>query len=133
MNLCINYKEKFETQVVDNNFSILSVDSKLEYNNCDKEECDIKFIDKKIDDNNIKSLYYITNNNDIYILNTKIGVKKSKIISHQDLNITAVDFSNNFQYGFVGVKSNSTKKLDIYYTTNYCNTWKKLIINKNSN
>lgn len=133
MNIYINYNEKFETQIVDNNFSILSVDSKLEYNNCENKECDIKFIDKKIDHNNIKSLYYITNNNDIYILNTKIGIKKSKIISHQDLNITAIDFSNNFEYGFAAVKSNSIKKIDIYYTTNYGNTWKKLIIKNNSN
>lgn len=120
-------KENFETQIIDNDFSILSINSKLEYKDCDKKACDIKFFDKKIDENNIKSLYYITNNNDIYILNSKIGIKKSKIITSDNINITSISFSNNLQYGFAATKSNTTKSINIYYTTDYANTWKKLI------
>lgn len=122
-----NYKEKFVSQVIDNDFSILSVNSNLEYKNCDIDQCNIKFLDKKIDENNIKSVYYITNDNDIYILNNKIGIKKSKIVTTDNINITAIDFSNDFKYGFAGIKSHSTKAINIYYTTDYANTWNKLI------
>lgn len=128
MYLYNNYIEKFESQVIDNDFSIISINSNLEYKKCDINQCNIKFFDKKIDDNNIKSIYYVTNDNDIYILNTKIGVKKSKIIStNSNIDITAIDFSNDFKYGFAGIKSHSTNSVFIYYTTDYANTWKKLL------
>ena len=120
-------RENFETQIIDNDFSILSINSELEYKDCDNNACNIKFFDKKIDENNIKSLYYITHNDDIYLLNSKIGIKKSKIITTDKIIISCISFSNNLQYGFAGTKSDITKDIKIYYTTDYANTWKKLI------
>lgn len=122
--------EQFEgavQQLIDNDFSILSIDSKLEYKGCDNNECNIKFFDKVINSEGIKSIYYVTDDDIIYILNTIIGIKKSEIIDTDKSIITSIHFSNDLKYGFVGTKSRSTKRVNIFYTTNTGTSWKRLL------
>ena len=109
----------------DGTFDLLLIDTKLKYGDCDNGNCKIKLSGIL---NNI--LYYITEKNDIYILNTNGGVSKSKISSYEDEDITSVCFSDNFKYGFAIVKSAITKKNFIYYTINNGLNWDKLKIDE---
>lgn len=110
----------------DDTFELLLIDTKLKYGDCDNGNCKIKLsgIINKI-------LYYITEKNDIYFLNTNGGVSKSKISSYDDEEIISVCFSDNFKYGFAIVKSAITKKNSIYYTINNGLNWDKLKIDEN--
>ena len=115
--------EKFSFK--DGTFDLLLIDTKLKYGDCDNGNCKIKLSGIL---NNI--LYYITEKNDIYILNTNGGVSKSKISSYEDEDITSVCFSDNFKYGFAIVKSAITKKNFKYYTINNGLNWDKLKIDE---
>lgn len=123
-------KEKFE--LVDNTFDILDVKNELHHLKCDNDECDIKFIDINYSVmNSNKSIYYITNNNDIFILQTNGGLSKSRINILQDIDITAICYTNDYNYGFIGVKSKITGNTFIYYTNDKSNNWTKLEFQEN--
>ena len=126
-------KENFsQSELVDNSFNILDIKNELHNLNCNDNNCDIKFIDVNYAVyNNNKSIYYITNNNDIFILQTNGGLSKSRINILEEIEITAICYTNDYNYGFVGVKSKISGNISIYYTNDKSNNWTKLNFDKN--
>jgi len=119
-----------ESDLVDESFNILDIKNELHNLKCIENKCDIKFIDINYYNNN-KSIYYITNNNDIYILQTTGGLSKSRINILQEIDITAICYTNDYNYGFIGVKSKISGNISIYYTNDKSNNWLKLDFNEN--
>lgn len=130
-------KEYFESiinqsQLVDDTFKILDIKTELHNLKCNNNDCDIKIIDVNYSViNNNKSIYYITNNNDIFILQTTGGLSKSRINILQDIDITAISYTNDYNYGFIATKSKISGNTSIYYTINKSNNWNKLNFDEN--
>ena len=128
-----NKKENF-SQLVDNTFNILDIKNELHNFKCNNNDCDIKIIDINYSViNNNKSIYYITNNNDIFILQTTGGLSKSRINILEEIDITAISYTNDYNYGFIATKSKISGNTSIYYTNNKSNNWNKLNFDENYN
>lgn len=125
--MIFNKKKENFSQLIDNTFNLLDIKNELHNLKCDNNDCDIKFIDVNYSViNGNKSIYYITNNNDIYILQTTGGLSKSRINILEDIDITAISYTKDYNYGFIAVKSKITGNTFIYYTNDKSNNWKKL-------
>ena len=132
--MIFNKKKENFSQLVDNTFNILDIKNELHNLECHNNECDIKYIDVNYSViNNNKSIYYITNNNDIYILQTDGGLSKSRINILQDINITAISYTKDYNYGFIVVKSKISGNTFIYYTNDKSNNWNQLNFNEDYN
>lgn len=130
--MIFNKKKEYFSQLVDNTFNILDIKNELHNLKCNNNDCDIKIIDVNYSViNNNKSIYYITNNNDIFILQTTGGLSKSRINILEDIDITAISYTNDYNYGFIATKSKISGNTSIYYTNNKSNNWKKLNFDEN--
>lgn len=131
--MIFNKKRENFSELVDNTFNILDIKNELHNLKCENNSCDIKFIDVNYSViNNNKSIYYITNNNDIFILQTNGGLSKSRINILQEIDITAISYTKDYNYGFIAVKSKISGSTFIYYTNDKSNNWKKLKFDENS-
>lgn len=134
INRILNNKEKFFTQILDNNFKILEINNELDYENCDKNNCNIVKIDhfKNLNEKNNEGIYYQTLENNIYIIKNFGGPAKLKKIIENEYKITSIKFSNDSKYVFVAVKIIYDNSNKIYYSNNYGNNWYNLnYISKN--
>ena len=130
--MIFNKKKENFSQLVDNTFNILDIKNELHNSKCNNNDCDIKIIDVNYSViNNNKSIYYITNNNDIFILQTTGGLSKSRINILEDIDITAISYTNDYNYGFIATKSKISGITAIYYTNNKSNNWEKLNFDEN--
>ena len=130
--MIFNKKKENFSQLVDNTFNIVDIKNELHNLKCNDNNCDIKIIDINYSlINNNKSIYYITNNNDIFILETNGGLSKSRINLLQDIDITAISYTNDYNYGFIATKSKISGITSIYYTNNKSNNWNKLNFDEN--
>ena len=130
--MIFNTKKENFSQLVDNTFNILDIKNELHHLKCENNSCDIKFIDVNYSViNNNKSIYYITNNNDIFILQTNGGLSKSRINILLEIDITAISYTKDYNYGFVAIKSKISGNTSIYYTNDKSNNWKKLNFDEN--
>tara|TARA_B000000477_G_scaffold52176_2_gene43868 strand:- start:24628 stop:28260 length:3633 start_codon:yes stop_codon:yes gene_type:complete len=130
--MIFNKKKENFSQLVDNTFNILDIKNELHNLKCNNNDCDIKIIDINYSViNNNKSIYYITNNNDIFILQTSGGLSKSRINILEDIDITAISYTNDYNYGFIATKSKISGNTSIYYTNNKSNNWNKLNFDEN--
>lgn len=138
-----NIIEKFSTQLIDDNFKLISSHKNV-FNNCDNNICDILFFKKnrsyelnqRIDNENIKYQYiYITDDNNIYLLPCKTILLWKKIVLDLDIKepytINAVTMQNNTIY--LAIKTNDTKTNYIYYSVNYGSSWESIPIDKKNN
>jgi len=138
-----NIIEKFSTQLIDDNFKLISSHKNV-FNNCDNNICDILFFKKnrsyelnqRIDNENIRYQYiYITDDNNIYLLPCKTILLWKKIVLDLDIKepytINAVTMQNNTIY--LAIKTNDAKTNYIYYSVNYGSSWESIPIDKKNN
>jgi len=118
-------KERFA--LVDDTFNVIDITSDLVDEDCSDDNCDIKFIDVNYSTvSSNKSIYYVTNNNNIYILQTNGGFSTSRLNFLGAIEITAIAFTNDYNYGFLAIKSYATNNISIYYLHIGSNEWKQL-------
>jgi hypothetical protein len=125
-----NYKEYFYN--IHDGFKLISIDSSLHNSDCSDDKCDIKYIDIKYYNDN-KSIYYLTKDNDIYILQATGGLSKNKLVYFEDYDITSVVFSDDYNYGFIAIKNKVDKMVKIFYSTNSIKSWNELKFDYNKN
>ena len=123
-----NYKEYFYN--IHDDFKLINIDSSLHNADCSGDKCDIKYIDVKYHNNN-KSIYYLTKDNDIYILQSTGGLSKNKLVYFEDYDITSVAFSDDYNYGFIAIKNKVDKMVKIFYSTDSIKSWNELNFNYN--
>jgi len=125
-----NYKEYFYN--LQDDFKLINIDSSLHNTDCSGNNCDIKYIDIKYHHNN-KSIYYLTQDNNIYILQATGGLSKNKLVYFEDYDITSVAFSEDYNYGFIAIKNKVDKMVKIFYSTDSIKSWNELKFNYNQN